>query len=168
MGKSPRNYSKSGAYGEALSPKYSRPASSTEYRNNRQSERDNYNYKVCEPNKQSNNKNVSMRVSEDEQTLITEKVDNIRMVADPGSMSALISCQQAQDVILCTIFINGGKHIAVGSKDRCIYIYSTANGSLITQLHGHQASVCSLSNFGDFFASGGDNGCGSLIIWSPI
>ena len=56
----------------------------------------------------------------------------------------------------------------MGSKDRTIYVYSTANGTLVARLQGHQASICSLANFGDFFASGGDNGCGSLIIWSPV
>ena len=86
-----------------------------------------------------------------------ENVDNIRLVSDLSTMVHQISSQEATDVILCTIFLNGGKNIAMGSKDRTIYIYSTANGALVARLQGHQASVCSLTNFGDFFASGGDN-----------
>jgi WD40 repeat protein len=67
--------------------------------------------------------------------------------------------------LLCTLFINQGKNIAVGSKDKNIYIFSIATGKLIQTLSGHRASVCVLANFGNFFASGGDNGCSSLIIW---
>jgi WD40 repeat protein len=62
-------------------------------------------------------------------------------------------------------FINNGKQIAIGSKDRNIYIYETSTKKFIQVLSGHRASVCSLMNFKNFFASGGDNGCGSLIIW---
>ncbi len=40
-----------------------------------------------------------------------------------------------------------------------------ANGKLLQTLSGHRASVCTLANFGTFFASGGDNGCSSLILW---
>lgn len=36
---------------------------------------------------------------------------------------------------------------------------------MIQTLSGHRASVCSLSNFNNFIASGGDNGCSSLILW---
>ena len=67
--------------------------------------------------------------------------------------------------MLCTLFANNGKNLVVGSKDRNIYIYSTSDGRLLQTLSGHRASVCSLSSFGNFFASGGDNGCGSLILW---
>lgn len=67
-------------------------------------------------------------------------------------------------MLLCLIFIDS-QHIAVGSKDRNIYIYSISNGRMIQTLSGHRASVCSLSNFSNFFASGGDNGCSSLILW---
>lgn len=63
------------------------------------------------------------------------------------------------------MFINSGKQIAVGGKDKNIYIFSTTNGKLTQTLSAHKASVCSLSNFNSFFASGGDNGCGSLILW---
>ena len=62
-------------------------------------------------------------------------------------------------------FINQGKHIAVGSKDKNIYVFSTANGKFVQKLIGHQASICFLACFGGFLASGGDNGCCSLILW---
>ena len=34
-------------------------------------------------------------------------------------------------------------------------------------MNGHEASVCSLADFGNFFVSGGDNGCNSVIFWDP-
>jgi WD40 repeat protein len=67
--------------------------------------------------------------------------------------------------LLCILFVNQGKNIAVGSKDKNIYIFSVQSGKLIQTLSGHKASVCSMANFGNFFASGGDNGCSSLILW---
>jgi WD40 repeat protein len=65
------------------------------------------------------------------------------------------------------VFINQGQHIAVGSRDRNIYIHEVSSGKFLHALSGHKASICSLFNFGNFFASGGDNGCGNLILWDP-
>jgi WD40 repeat protein len=79
--------------------------------------------------------------------------------------SSTINSSNSQDILLCVLFLNQGKNIAVGSKDKNIYIYSTVGGKLVQTLAGHRASVCSLANFNNFFASGGDNGCGSLILW---
>jgi WD40 repeat protein len=76
-----------------------------------------------------------------------------------------IASRNSQDILLCVIFINDGKHIAIGSKDNNIYIHEVSTGKFIQVLLGHQASVCSLFNFKNFFASGGDSGCGSLILW---
>lgn len=76
-----------------------------------------------------------------------------------------INGAQSQDILLCIIFINNGKHIAIGGKDKNIYVYSVSNGKLLQTLSGHRASICSLANFSNFFASGGDNGCSSLILW---
>lgn len=47
------------------------------------------------------------------------------------------------DAILCIFFI-GDKHIATGSKDKTINIY-TLDGSKIATLRGHDAPICSLS-----------------------
>lgn len=71
----------------------------------------------------------------------------------------------AQDILLCALFVNQGKNIAVGSKDKNIYIYSTVGGKLLQTLSAHRAGILCLANFSNFFASGGDNGCGSLILW---
>jgi WD40 repeat protein len=76
-----------------------------------------------------------------------------------------VNAVQAQDILLCLIFVSNGKYIAVGSKDKNIYIYSTSTGRIVQTLTGHSSSVCTLANFNTFFASGGDNGCSSLILW---
>ena len=82
-----------------------------------------------------------------------------------NSLVSSIACISAQDILLCTLFVNNGKNVLIGCKDKNIYVYSTATGKYMQTLSAHRASVCSLSNFGSFFASGGDNGCGSLILW---
>lgn len=121
---------------------------------------DDYNYQIikAKPN--------PIKVTRDQQNAVLEAADNIRLVSEPKGMMHQIGCQEAHDIILCAVFVNSGKNIVLGSKDRSIYVYSTSNGANVAHLHGHQASVCSLGNFGEFLASGGDNGCGSLIIWS--
>lgn len=81
------------------------------------------------------------------------------------SATNLITCGFAQDILLCVLFANNCRNVLVGCKDKNIYVYSTAGGKYLQTLSAHRASVCSLSNFGSFFASGGDNGCGSLILW---
>ena len=65
---------------------------------------------------------------------------------------------------LCALFLNSGKQIAVGCMDCNIYVYATT-GKFLTSLAAHSASVCTMANFGDFFASGGDHGCCSLVLW---
>ena len=77
----------------------------------------------------------------------------------------MITCTKSKGAILCAIFINNGKSVAIGSRDTNIYVYSIGNGNLQAKLSGHSASICTLSNFNHFFASGGDTGCCSLAIW---
>lgn len=72
------------------------------------------------------------------------------------------------EAILCIFFIND-KYIATGSKDKTINIYST-DGSKVTTLRGHAASICCLSMIRTvsndrYLASGSDHGCSSLILW---
>jgi WD40 repeat protein len=39
------------------------------------------------------------------------------------------------------------------------------SGHLVQTLSAHRASICSLCSIKNFLISGGDNGCGSLIVW---
>ena len=55
--------------------------------------------------------------------------------------------------------------IAIGCKDKNIYIYKTQTKKLISRLTGHKSSVCCMMSHPDFLASGGDVGCNSLILW---
>lgn len=60
------------------------------------------------------------------------------------------------------------KYIVSGGKDGIINVMSQSGSKVIT-LRGHEASVCSLalieSQGSTYFASGGDHGCSSVIIW---
>lgn len=71
------------------------------------------------------------------------------------------------DAILCIFFIDS-RHIATGSKDKTINVY-TIDGTKVTTLRGHDASICSLSSVSNraqnFLASGSDHGCCCLILW---
>lgn len=69
------------------------------------------------------------------------------------------------EILLCNVFINGGTQLAIGTKSRSIYVYNVRDGSFVTTLEGHRASVCALAVCGGVLASGGDNGCGALILW---
>ena len=60
------------------------------------------------------------------------------------------------------------KYVAIGGKDKNISIY-TIEGTKVTILKGHQASICTLtvinSNDTSILMSGGDHGCSSVILW---
>lgn len=70
-------------------------------------------------------------------------------------------------MILCVLGIRN-KYIVSGGKDGLINVMSQSGSKVIT-LRGHEASVCSLalieSDGNTYFASGGDHGCSSVILW---
>lgn len=78
-----------------------------------------------------------------------------------------ILANEAESSLLSAIFVNGGRNIVLGARDFKIYVYDVNSGRLVTKLVGHDASVCSLADFGQFFVSGGDSGCNSVIFWDP-
>lgn len=70
------------------------------------------------------------------------------------------------DITLCSV---GYKNtIITGGKDAIVTVNSLDGEKVIT-LRGHQASVCSMSIIKSgnktFIASGGDLGCGHVILW---
>lgn len=72
------------------------------------------------------------------------------------------------DAILCVLMV-GESHIATGSKDKTINIYSLGGDKEAT-LRGHNSAICCLAVIRNihgelYLASGSDHGCSSLIIW---
>lgn len=108
-------------------------------------------------------KPLRLQVARTQQNAMSESLQSVHL-AD-HTKNPLIECGDAQGVVLCILFIGSGKRMAVGCKDSHIYVYEVSDGKLVAKLSGHKASICTLANFGGFFASGSDSGCNSLATW---
>lgn len=67
--------------------------------------------------------------------------------------------------MLCCVFACNGKYLVTGGKDKLVRVYDVKSGKLTHILQGHTASICSMSSHNGFVSTGGDHGCGSVIIW---
>lgn len=67
--------------------------------------------------------------------------------------------------MLCCTLTNKGQHLVTGGKDRKIRVYDVSTGKMLCALEGHKSNICSITNHDIYVSSGGDNGCGSLLLW---
>jgi WD40 repeat protein len=86
------------------------------------------------------------KVSGSQQSLMLDWAEEVTLEESRKCRNFNITASQAGDSLLCGVFVEDGKCIAVGSKDKNIYVYESQTGKLIAKLQGHKASVCCLLN----------------------
>lgn len=91
-------------------------------------------------------------------------VDSLDKVSIKPLNTVIIDCKES--LLCCTVISN--KYLCVGGRDSNIYVY-TFDGVKVTILHGHKAGICTMAQIrgksSEYLASGGDQGCGSVILW---
>lgn len=107
------------------------------------------------------------KVASSQQSMTLDWAEEVTIEESRKCRNYNILTSQTIDCLLCGVFVEEGKYIVVGSKDRNIYVYETQTGKFVSKLQGHKASVCSLLSHREFLASGGDVNCSSLILWDP-